>query len=177
VETLRLRVELVGLSDYVWQRLLDRLNGLTDEEYLWEPVRGCWTIRPTPDGIWTWDFTLPEPDPPPVTTIAWRLTHLAVNEDRFRLWLGLQPHPTRLRRAVPATAKAALEAVMVAKTEMQEDLTEVTDDYLWESIGPVGGPFAEDTRVAWVMHILDELIHHAAEVGLLRDLYRERFAR
>ena len=45
-----LRDELAGLSDYAWQRLLDRFEGLTDEEYLWEPVPGCWTVRPGPEG-------------------------------------------------------------------------------------------------------------------------------
>jgi len=32
-----LRSELVEFSDYAWQRL----GGLTDDEYLWEPVPGC----------------------------------------------------------------------------------------------------------------------------------------
>lgn len=36
------------------------------------------------------------------------------------------------------------------------------------------GPYAEGTRVSWVLHVLDEVIHHGAEVGLLRDLYRYR---
>src|SRR5689334_10942147 len=33
--------------DWYWcQNLRPRLDGLTDEEYFWEPVRGCWSIRP-----------------------------------------------------------------------------------------------------------------------------------
>jgi hypothetical protein len=62
-----------------------RLEGLTDEEYLWEPVPGAWSVRrrheaTTPKaygpGAWVLDFDSPEPDPAPVTTIAWRLGHL-----------------------------------------------------------------------------------------------------
>lgn len=41
-----------------------------------------------------------------------------------------------------------------------------------EPIGEIGGPFADSTRRAFALHILDELIHHGAEVALLRDLYR-----
>ncbi len=148
----------------------DRLDGLTDEEYLWEPVAGCWTIRPGPKGGWAWDFAWPEPDPPPVTTIAWRLAHITVNDDRFRSWLGLSPHPNRQRRTLPATAESARQAVAATSAERHEDLAEVTDSDLWEKIGAIGGPYAEGTRVSWVLHVLDEVTHHGAEVGLLRDV-------
>ena len=37
--------DLVGLSDFTWQRTRSRLNGLSDEEYFWEPMPGCWTVR------------------------------------------------------------------------------------------------------------------------------------
>jgi hypothetical protein len=134
-----LRAELVGLSDFAWQRLIDRLDGLTDEGYLWEPVPQCWTIRPVQGGAWTWDFTWPEPEPRPVTTIAWRLAHITVNDDRFRRWLGLAPHP-RPHRTVPSTARAGLEAAEATKAERHDDLMEVTDANMWERIGVVGGP-------------------------------------
>ena len=63
------------------------LDGLTDEEYLWEPVPGSWNLRPRGEeittmaaggGDWVADFEHPEPFPAPVTTIAWRLAHLLV---------------------------------------------------------------------------------------------------
>jgi hypothetical protein len=55
------------------------LETLTDEEYLWEPVPGCWSIRPTgPGGRGEFEQAWPDPEPAPVTTIAWRLSHLAV---------------------------------------------------------------------------------------------------
>ena len=32
--------------DWQWQNhLRPRLDGLTDEEYFWEPVPGCWSLR------------------------------------------------------------------------------------------------------------------------------------
>jgi len=170
-----LRDELVGQSDFVWQRLLDRLVGLSDEEYLWEPVAGCWTIRPGPEGAWRWDFDWPEPDPPPVTTIAWRLAHVTVNDDRFRPWLGLAPRSDRTPRILPATASVAVDTVAIIMTDRHQDLMEVSDEDLWERIGPRGGPYAESTRVAWVLHVLDEVSHHGAEIGLLRDLHRSGY--
>jgi DinB superfamily len=63
------------------------LAGLSDEEYLWEPVEGCWSVRPRaeqltgpdehrPEGDWGLDIEYPDPAPAPFTTIAWRLVHM-----------------------------------------------------------------------------------------------------
>jgi hypothetical protein len=72
-----------------WRRvhLRPRMDGLTDEEYHWEPVPGMWGIRPrgtstaqvaAGGGDFTADFGFPEPGPPPATTIAWRMMHLVI---------------------------------------------------------------------------------------------------
>ena len=80
--------QLVEQLDWHWRhQLRPRLDGLSDAEYLWEPVPGAWNVRPRGTSIapmaagggeFTLDFEFPEPDPPPVTTIAWRLGHLVV---------------------------------------------------------------------------------------------------
>jgi hypothetical protein len=67
---------LVSLSDYSFQRTRARLQGLTDDEYLWEPVPNCWTIRLQPDGRYRADWAVPLAATGPFTTIAWRLWHL-----------------------------------------------------------------------------------------------------
>jgi hypothetical protein len=53
-------------------------------------------------------------------------------------------------------------------------LTSCTDELLDQPIGPRAGFYANDTRRSFVLHILDELIHHGAEAALLRDLYGHR---
>src|SRR5258706_14126883 len=66
------------------------VSRITDEEYLWEPVPGCWSVRrrceePGPRatlltgrGDWGRDAApAPHPWPPPFTTIAWRLSHVS----------------------------------------------------------------------------------------------------
>jgi len=71
--------ELLDQLTWHWDHhLRPRLDGLTDDEYLWEPVPGAWSIHPQPDGTATVDFEYPEPQPAPVTTIAWRLGHIIV---------------------------------------------------------------------------------------------------
>jgi hypothetical protein len=50
-------------------------------------------------------------------------------------------------------------------------VSSLTPEEMWQPIGPVGGSYSDYERIAFVVHIMDELIHHAAEVGVLRDLY------
>src|SRR5215471_8641916 len=80
--------ELSDQLDWHWHnQLRPRLDGLTDQEYFWEPAAGCWNIRKrgtsaapiaAGSGEFVIDFAYPEPEVPPVTTIAWRLGHLIV---------------------------------------------------------------------------------------------------
>ena len=60
------------------------LDGLTQEEFDWEPVPGAWSVRPRSDGRRGWgageivcEDAWPPPDPLPLTTIGWRVVHLA----------------------------------------------------------------------------------------------------
>ncbi|MCO8126015.1 hypothetical protein NHL50_02205 [Acidimicrobiia bacterium EGI L10123] len=48
----------------------------------------------------------------------------------------------------------------------------VSEEQLTQPIGPVGGEYGERTRTSYVLHMLDEFIHHGAEISLLRDLWR-----
>ena len=75
------------LAWHLTNQLRDRLDGLTDDEYFWEPAPGCWSVRPrgtgtapvqAGSGVMTIDFAMAQPDPPPLTTIAWRLGHVIV---------------------------------------------------------------------------------------------------
>ena len=60
-----------------WTTLRTRLEGLTDAEFFWKPVPGSWTLHQGEDGRWVEDYADPAPDPPPFTTLAWRVIHVA----------------------------------------------------------------------------------------------------
>lgn len=164
-----LRADLVGLSDFAWERLRTRVEGLTDEEFSWEPVPGCWSVR---DGKVDGD-PLP-PDPPPFTTISWRLNHLidVLQAERTATWFGHQPSPSDGLPTTRTTAAAALEGLEHAYAVWRSRLAALSQDDLDRPMGEVAGRYATDSGTAFALHLLDELIHHGAEVGVVRDLYR-----
>lgn len=64
-------------TDEAWKNLNGLLKNLADDEFFWEPVPNCWTVHPSEGGRWIVDYVKPAPEPPPFTTIGWRLLHLA----------------------------------------------------------------------------------------------------
>lgn len=168
-----------------WQeQLRPRLSGLTDDEYTWEPVAGCWSVRPegrstAPMAVGTGthriEFALPEPDPAPVTTIAWRLGHLVVGVlgARVGAHFGGQPMDYRSHAyaATAAEALAQLDGVYAAWTAGVAGLTE---EQLATPVGEAEGEWAKHPMLDLVVHINREVIHHGAEIALLRDLYAHR---
>jgi DinB superfamily len=73
--TADLTAQLADQLDFHWRtQLRPRLDGLTDDEYFWEPVPGCWSVHRNS----SIDFSYPPPQPAPFTTIAWRMAHIIV---------------------------------------------------------------------------------------------------
>ncbi|MEV5159627.1 DinB family protein [Streptomyces sp. NPDC053728] len=173
---------LADQLDWYWcKNLRPRLNGLTDEEYFWEPVHGCWSIRPRGtsavpmregSGEWAMDSTSPAPVPAPVTTIAWRLAHIIVSCMGYRVgwYFGGQDVDSQTF-AYAGTADEALEQLDEMYGRWNAGVRELSDAELDNppTVGPEGYPM--ENRV---LHVNRELIHHGAEISLLRDLYRRQ---
>jgi hypothetical protein len=171
---------LITTFDYVWDRLTGRLAGLTDEEYFWEPVTGCWSLRPDEEGGWRLDGGGgggPAPDPVPVATIAWRLGHLGgmavggFTERRFG-----EGTLTVTDIGFPSSAAAVPAFLDENYQPWRAALSGLSPQEWTAPLGPSWSPYAQDNTVDLALHVLDEVIHHGAEVGLLRDLYAQRAA-
>ena len=175
--------ELAEQLDWHWRcQFRPRLDGLTDEEYFWEPVPGMWSVRPrgtstapisVGGGEFRQDFAWPAPDPAPATTIAWRLSHLIVGVFGMRAASHFGGEPIRYETydypGDAATALARLDNVYAAWTAGVRGLGA---DGLARPCGPTEGPYAEVSMASLVLHINREALHHGAEIALLRDLYR-----
>lgn len=177
--------ELVEQLAWHWdEQLRGRLAGMTDDEYFWEPVPDCWSVRPrgtssapvaVGGGAMTIDFAIPEPDPAPVTTIAWRLGHVLVGVLGERLASHFGGAPVSYESYdYPETADAALTRLDTLVQAWLDAVRGLGEDGLTRPCGPAEGPFADAPLATLVLHIHREMIHHLAEVALLRDLYAHR---
>jgi hypothetical protein len=183
---------LVGQLEFYWDTNLGpRLTGLTDEEYFWEPVDGCWSLRPDAEGRYALEQDWPEPSPAPVTTIAWRIVHLGAyclanranayfpgaGPDRTRP-SGTAPDDSGMfdRRYVPAdlpgSAADGVAFLEHAYRHWRDGVAALDDDALRMPLGPKGENYAADPMAGLVLHISREVMHHGGEIGVLRDLYR-----
>jgi hypothetical protein len=177
--------QLAEQLDWHWSnQLRPRLEGLTDAEYYWEPAPGCWSVRrrgqssapiAAGSGEFVVEFERPEPDPAPVTTIAWRLAHLIVGVfwNRNAKHFG-GPEAEYLTFAYAGTARQALEQLDEGYAAWLAGVRGLGAEGLARPCGPASGPYADEPMGALVLHINREVIHHGAEISLLRDLYRAR---
>jgi uncharacterized damage-inducible protein DinB len=129
-------------------QLRPRLDGLTDEEYLWEPAPG-------------------------VPTIAWRLAH--ITDDCLALRTASHfGGPPPGAGALATGADEALAQLDRAYAAWSAGVTRLGEEGLARPCGEAEGPFASYPLAALVLHINRETIHHGAEIALLRDLYAHR---
>ncbi|WP_181775985.1 DinB family protein [Amycolatopsis pittospori] len=168
--------ELSEQLDFHWnEHFRPRLDTLTDDEYFWEPVEDCWSIRPQDDGRLMIDWAYPEPSPPPVTTIAWRLAHIIVGVFAMRNASHFDgPSVDYQTFPYAGSAAEALKQLDDAYARWRDGVRSLTAEGLERPCGEAEGPYSEYPLVTLVLHINREAIHHGAEILLLRDLYRAR---
>jgi hypothetical protein len=194
---------LLEQFDWGCLRLLNRMTGpevdsgngspipaslMTDEEYFWEPVPGCWSVRrrsagPGPRATWLvgageWGrdgYTGKEPYPPPFTTIAWRLSHLTEMLALRADYSTGSRSMTRDTFVVSGDAGSAAAALTEAVDAWRGTLLQ-SDDAALDTAGYSTYPYgsdAEEMFIDIVWWVNQEVLHHGAEIALLRDLYRD----
>jgi uncharacterized damage-inducible protein DinB len=156
------------------------LTGITDAEFFWEPVGGCWTVHRrsedrgvSADGIGEWviDYDPSQPDPAPFTTIAWRTLHVAgVNYLYWDYAFGSASLSFDLE--LPGDANEATDWLFASHQPLLDTLANLDDTDL-DRLAPT------NWGDQWPVHqivttLVNEQVHHGAEISLLRDLYRCR---
>ncbi len=184
-----------------WFTLNRAWNGLTDDEFLWEPMPGSWTVRPleqcqtpTPFVVdaWAADFddnlaaTGGTANPmEPLTSIAWLFWHIGSMPGRTAQldFLG-GDHATDSGWTSPyiaghpifTTAEEAVEAMKAGWREIGVALRSASDEQLGRPVRfwGYGGPGPMGTGAQVIASMLNEVSHHGTQIGVLRDLYRLR---
>jgi DinB superfamily len=176
---------------------------LTDDEFFWEPFTTTWSIRrqgqcrtPNPFGVGEWvaDFAIPEPAPVPMTTIAWLYWHIGSMPGRLcdinflggtRAMASGWTSPYLTRHPIFTSAAEAVTTFRDGWRNLREAIQRADDDQLETAtagytyaagviplvVGPPG-PARPATR--FIAGTLNEISHHATQIGALRDLYAWR---
>lgn len=174
--------DLVEQLDWHWEHhARPRLEGLTDDEYLWEPAADTWSIRPRAEAVArpvgrgdvVIDVDFPEPRPAPLTTIAWRMGHVSIGVFGARAANHFGEPGTVDYESTewPLDAASGLALLDHHYAAWTEGVRALGEHGLARPCGPAEGPYAEHPLSALVLHINREAIHHLAEIALLRDLY------
>lgn len=161
--------------DYMAEQLAGRLEGLTDDELLWEPAPTVLTVRRRADGRTVPDETglPPTPDAFAPRTLAWSIGHLGAGALVRADWL-VGSH--RLRDEDldwPMEADAARAWLRNGLAAWRDGIGSMTDADL-DMIGRSAYPDGLDRQlplldIVWWMN--KELVEHAAEIWYTRDLY------
>lgn len=168
-----LSASLVDSFDYVVERLRTCLGGLTQDEYLWEPVLGCRSLHRGEDGRWVLDDASPsDPVGTRVATIAWHIGQLAeVTLLGFTARLFGDNTFVADTMDLPHRAEQVDQYVRDAHEGWRNGLLTLRDEDLGQPLGPAWGPYAEQTTLDLVLHVFDDVVHHEGHVAALRDLY------
>ncbi|WP_236656547.1 DinB family protein [Streptacidiphilus jiangxiensis] len=164
--------DVLETFDEVRDRILARLEGLSDAEYLWEPVPDCLSVRVGADGSARAD------DRPrggtglaPFSTIAWRMWHIGSDCLRgYGRFFGETPAPGTDPQVWPATAAEATAVLADDFARFRSQVASLGDDRLLAPMGPLGGPYGHESHLLLTTHAIDETAHHGGEIALLRDL-------
>ena len=160
-----------------------QVDGLTDDEYFWEPVQSCWSVRRRGATDWphVWgrgDFVVEDLAPAGastarVTTIAWRIVHLAGWLDVYRTWIGGALDQLPLNDfVIPGDAGGAVAWLARAHGDFARGLTDITDADLARMVTTVFGEHRSIENLIRGMTV--EQLHHSAEIGCFRDVHRGR---
>lgn len=175
---------LLGQAEIWWYGFNLRMEGLTDSEYRWHPVADAFDLNDGEDGqlYYAWPPGSRGEAIPPVTTIAWRMAHVALGCFGARNASHFAGPAVSLETGFPSTAAEGFAALTAAFDSWRANIEALGDDGLWRAIGPAEHDVEvmqlgkDDPFIGLIQHIHRELMHHGAEIMLLRDLYRAKFA-
>jgi hypothetical protein len=174
-------------------QLADVIADLTPDELHWEPLSP--SERPTdialpPErkkvwrvfqhgGVWTYDYSTQPLDPPPFTTIAWILNHIAQTADMY-VYCIRSGQPEGVERAwddlpVPGTLPEARAYLSASLENARAYLAAIPEkDAAAELNRLTPAPWGEMRPVYINLWdgVIGHLLHHAAQVAARKELIR-----
>ncbi len=152
-----------------WQLAQFHLPALTDDACLWKPTANSWTVSQSAAGTWHPDWSVPEPDPAPPTTIGWLTWHMTW------WWSGVlaavrNETPAAYHEVTwPGSANAVVQRLESLSVDWATLLSELSDGDLDRPLAyPWPDPQPLRLALAWTN---SELMKNVAEIGYIRHLF------
>jgi hypothetical protein len=160
----------------------------------------CRTQNPFGSGEWVADFEIPEPTPVPMTTIAWLYWHIGSVPGRLcdtdllggtRSMASGWTSPYLTRHPMFTSATEAVSALRSGWQRLRQAIGQADDKqleattagYTYAAEPPKGGlcivgpPGPHRPATHFIAGTLNEISHHGAQIGALRDGYAwDRYA-
>lgn len=182
-------VLLLGL-DSGEQSLRETIADISEEEYHWEPIssseqssdrflpphrKRVWRVFQQ-DGIWMYDYALGKLDPPPFTTVAWIMNHIAQTADMY-LYCIKTGKPEGVDRRwedlpVPSSCKAMSSYILTALTSVREYLISIPDEYIHNELNKLTpAPWGEmrPTYLNVWGGVVEHVIQHSIQIAARKE--------
>jgi hypothetical protein len=185
-------VLLLGL-DSGERSLRETIAGISEQEYHWEPIpaseqasdrllpahrKRVWRVFQQ-EGVWIYDYTPDELNPPPFTTIAWIMNHIAQTADMYLYCIKTGKPEGEDRRwedlPVPSSCEAMSRYIFEVLNIVQKYLVSIPEKYIQLELNKLTpAPWGEMRPVylnVWG-GIIEHVIQHSMQIAVRKERIR-----
>lgn len=173
--------------------LRQTISDISQDEYRWEPIplseqntdilltpeyKKVWRVFQK-EGIWTYDYTTETLTPPPFTTIAWIMNHIAQTADMY-LYCVKTGKPEGFDRRwddlpVPSDYVAMCAYIFDTLTDVRNYLLSITDDQVsneFNKLTPAPWGEMRPTYLNIWGGVIEHVIQHTMQIAARKDRIR-----
>ncbi|HZQ06577.1 MAG TPA: DinB family protein [Anaerolineae bacterium] len=160
---------LLRQLDDAWRRLQDWQEGMTQAEFDWQPSQNIWHLVQK-DGGWTIQYSWVPPQPAPLTTIGWRMAHLATSKALTLEYAFGERRKKLVDFDLPIDVVGMVGFLEQEHLALRMRLEALTDS---ELVTPRFTEWGEERTTERI--ITSAILHdieHGAQIATMRELYR-----
>jgi DinB superfamily len=166
---------------------------ISEEEYLWEPPllaeqssdlllppeqKRVWRVFQK-EGVWIYDYTPEKLDPPPFTTIAWIMNHVAQTADMY-LYCVRTGRPEGVERRwddlpVPSDYQAMSNYIVQVLADVREYLLSIPKRQINGELNKLTPAPWGEMRPTWLNiwgGVVEHVLQHAMQIAGRKDRIR-----
>jgi hypothetical protein len=173
--------------------LRETIADISEDEYHWEPIpsvdqasdrllppnlKRVWRVFQQ-EGVWMYDYTPEALDPPPFTTIAWIMNHIAQTADMYLYCIKTGKPEGEDRRwedlPVPSSCEAMSRYIFEVLNIVQKYLVSIPEKYIQRELNKLTpAPWGEMRPVylnVWG-GIIEHVIQHSMQIAVRKERIR-----